>query len=151
MLAFVKTGGLVSCSWVVSLSFQFCWFGTTSVWLTCSASFSVADTFVPAALEILREIDCFVWLSWQVNTVRQAIMQKSNQFSVEIRINKNTKRIDQCKQSLSLCRIGLVKDHGSYLLVNQPCSVLRRNPIPRRNLLHHRIPLHSPQAVFWME
>jgi len=45
-------------------------------------------------------------------------VQKSNQLSVESRRNENHsgKRIDQCKQRLPLCQIGLVKDHDRHLV-----------------------------------
>jgi len=40
---------------------------------------------------------------------------------VEIKINENDgKRIDQCKERLSLCHIGLVKVHGGHLVNQAP-------------------------------
>jgi len=55
---------------------------------------------------------------------KKAIIQKSNQLSVEIRIIGNTmaRNIIKVKKRSLLCHIGLVKDHGGHL-VNQ-CRLL---------------------------
>ena len=54
------------------------------------------------------------------NAKSHCAIRKGNQLPVNVRMNENNgKTTDQFEQRVSLCHIGLVKDHGGHL-VNQP-------------------------------